>query len=422
MAAGGAVLSAQDSTMNTPAHAFERLAIGGARPAFAQVVHVGRPNIGNREQLFARFNDMLDRRWLSNNGPFVQEFERMIAAYVGVKHVICVCNATIGLEIVVRAADLRGEVIVPAYTFVATAHALQWQEITPVFADMDPRTHNIDPARVERHITPRTTAILATHVWGRACDVTALEEIARRRNLRLMFDAAHAFGCSHNGRMIGGFGLAEVFSFHATKFLNSFEGGAICTNDDALAGRIRLMTNFGFAGFDNVVHIGTNGKMTEVCAAMGITSLEGIDHLIATNRENHEAYGRNLEGLAGIRLMGYPSEERSNYQYVVVEVDADEAGLNRDELVQVLHSENVLARKYFWPGAHRMAPYKELFPHASLLLPDTERVASRIIVLPTGTAMDPTSITRICGIIRDALHGAEHVRRALDATRMKRAQ
>lgn len=298
---------------SSPNPGTRRLAICGGAPTFPQILHVGRPNIGDRDRLLARINDLLDRRWLSNNGPFVQELEARIAAYVGVKHVICVCNATIGLEIAIRAADLRGEVIVPAYTFVATAHALQWQEITPVFADMDPATHNIDAARVERHITPRTTAILATHVWGRPCQVEALAEIAARRGLKLMFDAAHAFGCSHQGRMVGGFGLAEVFSFHATKFLNSFEGGAICTNDDALAQRIRLMTNFGFAGFDNVVHIGTNGKMTEVCAAIGLTSLEGIDELIATNRRNYLAYREGLAGLPGIALIDYPQTERNNY-------------------------------------------------------------------------------------------------------------
>jgi dTDP-4-amino-4,6-dideoxygalactose transaminase len=195
----------------SPTHRTGRLALLGGTPTFPQLLHVGRPNIGDRARLLERINDLLDRRWLSNNGPFVQELERHIADYVGVKHVICVCNATIGLEIAIRAADLRGEVIVPAYTFVATAHALQWQEITPVFADMEPATHNLDPARVERHITPRTTAILATHVWGRPCQVEALAEIAARRGLKLMFDAAHAFGCSHRGRMIGGFGLAEVF-------------------------------------------------------------------------------------------------------------------------------------------------------------------------------------------------------------------
>jgi dTDP-4-amino-4,6-dideoxygalactose transaminase len=367
--------------------------------------------------LLERFNDMLDRRWLSNNGPFVQEFEAKIAAYLGVKHAICVCNATIGLEIAIRAADLKGEVIVPAYTFVATAHALQWQEITPVFADMDPATHNLDPARVERHITPRTTAILGTHVWGRPCAVDALSDIARRRGLKLMFDAAHAFGCSAGGRAIGGFGLAEVFSFHATKFLNSFEGGAITTNDDALAHRIRLMTNFGFAGFDNVIHIGTNGKMTEASALMGLTSLEGIESLIAVNRRNHEAYHEALSGMPGLSLLRYEDRERNNYQYVVVEVDDTVAPLNRDELVSVLHAENVLARKYFWPGVHRMEPYRSLFPHAGLLLPETERVAARVIVLPTGTAVGPDEIRRVCGRIRQALASAAEVRRQISGVR-----
>lgn len=392
------------------------LALLGGTPAFSAPLHVGRPNIGDRERLFARFNEMLDRRWLSNNGPFVQQFERAIGEYLGVKHVICVCNATVGLEIAIRAADLHGEVIVPAYTFVATAHALQWQEITPVFADMDPATHNIDPERVERHITPRTTGILATHVWGRPCAVDALAEIARRRGLKLMFDAAHAFGCSSAGRMIGGFGLAEVFSFHATKFLNSFEGGAITTNDDALAARIRLMTNFGFVDFDKVVHIGTNGKMAEPSAIMGLTSLEGIAGIIETNQRNHETYRTALAGLPGISLTAYDSRERGNYQYVVVEVDPGASPLNRDELVRVLHAENVLARKYFWPGVHRMEPYRSLFPHAHLLLPDTESVAARVIVLPTGTAVSADSIVRIVDVIRRAQARAEAVRARLAAS------
>ncbi len=390
-----------------------RLAILGGAPAFKETLHVGRPNLGDRQRLFTRFNEMLDRRWLSNNGPLVQEFEGRIADYVGVKHAICVCNATIGLEIAARAADLAGEVIVPAYTFVATAHALQWQQITPVFADLDPRTHNLDPALIERHITPRTTAILGTHVWGRPCAIDALTEIARRRGLKLMFDAAHAFGCSHGGRMIGGFGLAEVFSFHATKFLNSFEGGAITTDDDALARRIRLMTNFGFAGFDQVIHVGTNGKMTEACAAMGLTCLESVDELIATNRRNHFAYHAGLAGLPGVSLVAYDGSERNNYQYVVVEIDPATARLGRDELVAVLHAENVLARKYFWPGVHRMEPYRSLFPHSHLLLPATERCAAGVIVLPTGTAMDEERVGTLCGVVRNAFAHAGEVRQRL---------
>lgn len=356
---------------------------------------------------------MLDRRWFSNHGPMVQEFEHRIAEFLGVKHCICVCNATIGLEIAVRAADLRGEVILPAYTFIATAHALQWQEITPVFADMDRATHNLDPAAIERHITPRTTAILGTHVWGRPCAVEALTEIAQRRGLKLLFDAAHAFGCSHDGRMIGAFGVVEVFSFHATKFLNSLEGGAITTNDTTLATKIRLMTNFGFSDYDKVIHLGTNGKMTEACAAMGLTNLEGINELVAVNRRNYECYRSGIATVPGISLLAHDSAEQHNYQYVVAEVDPAVASLDRDELVTVLHAENVLARRYFWPGCHRMEPYRSLQPNAHLLLPVTERIASRVLVLPTGQSVSAESIGSICGILRTALSNAATVRAAL---------
>ncbi len=246
--------------------------LGGPK-AFSDPLHVGRPNVGHRSRFLARVDEMFERRMLTNGGPFVTEFEKRICDLAGVRHCIALCNATIALEIAIRALDLRGEVIVPAYTFVATAHALQWQEITPVFADMDPRTHTMDPASVERLITPRTTGVIGVHVWGRACDTDAIGEIAMRRGLKVMFDAAHALGCSHRGQMIGGFGACEIFSFHATKFINCFEGGAVVTNDDALAAKLRLMRNFGFEGYDRVVYLGTNGKMTEICAAMGITSL-----------------------------------------------------------------------------------------------------------------------------------------------------
>jgi dTDP-4-amino-4,6-dideoxygalactose transaminase len=242
---------------------------------------------------------MLDAKWLTNNGPLVREFESEVAEFVGVKHCIAMCNATVALEIAVRAAGLGGEVIVPSFTFVATAHALQWQEVTPVFCDIDPRTHNIDPAKVEQLITPRTTGIIGVHLWGRPCDTEALAEVAERRNLTLMFDAAHAFGCSHSGRMIGGFGLAEVFSFHATKFFNMMEGGAVVTNNDELAARIRLMKNFGFSGNDNVVYIGTNGKMSEINAAMGLTNLASLDEFESANRRNYEAYRFGLAGIPG---------------------------------------------------------------------------------------------------------------------------
>jgi dTDP-4-amino-4,6-dideoxygalactose transaminase len=389
------------------------LAIFGRPPAFADKLHVGRPNIGNRDRLLARINDMLDRDWLTNNGPYVQQFENKIAEFHGVRHCVAMCNGTVALEIAIRALGLTGEVIVPSFTFVATAHALQWQEITPVFCDIDRATHHLNPTQVEKLITPRTSGIIGVHTWGRPCDIDALNAIARRRNLYLLFDAAHAFGCSYNGKLVGGFGRCEVFSFHATKFFNSFEGGAVLTNDELLAEKMRLMRNFGFSGYDNVIYIGTNGKMTEVCAAMGLTSLESIEQFVETNRCNHRAYRRGLKGIPGITLMAYNEGQRSNYQYIVLEVDEAEAGLARDELVDVLFAENVLARRYFFPACHRMEPYRSYFPNASLVLPETERLCRRVMLLPNGTSVDEPAISRICNVIRTAVSDADAVRAQL---------
>lgn len=382
------------------------LAIFGAPPAFREKLYVGRPNIGDRGRLLARINDLIDRKWLTNNGPYVQEFERRIADSLGVKHCISMCNGTVALEIATRALGLTGEVIVPSFTFVATAHALQWQEITPVFCDIHPETFTLDPARVEALITPRTTGIIGVHLWGRPCDVEALTGIARRRRLRLLFDAAHAFGCSHMGRMIGQFGDAEILSFHATKFLNTFEGGAVLTGDDALARKIRLMKNFGFIGYDDVIYIGINGKMSEVAAAMGLTGLESIDEFIGANRRNYALYRDGLSGIPGIRLVPYDDRERCNYQYVVLEVDEASSGVGRDTLVDVLHAENVIARRYFHPGAHRMEPYRSRFPHAGLVLPVTERLTRRVFSLPTGTSIGADEIREICAILRLAVANA----------------
>jgi len=388
------------------------LAIFGGAPAFAEQLHVGRPNIGNREHFLARLNDILDRRWLSNRGEYVIELERRICDLIGVRNCVLVCNGTIGLELLIRALNLRGEVIVPSFTFVATAHALQWQEITPVFADIDPKTHCLDPRSVESLITPRTTGIIGVHLWGRPCAIDELTAIARRRNIKLMFDAAHAFACSSGARMIGSFGEAEVFSFHATKIMNTFEGGAIVTDNDDLAEKLRLMQNFGFRGYDRVIYLGINGKMSEVSAAMGLTNLENLQEVIASNRANYGAYEQQLARIPGVNLLAYEEQHRSNYQYVVTTVDAD-AGLTRDELVEVLHAENVMARRYFYPGVHRMEPYRSYFPHAHLLLPATEQVCHRVLVLPTGTAASTQDITRVCELIKTALDNAPAVRKQL---------
>lgn len=373
------------------------------RAALATPLHVGRPNVGNRERLYHRFDTVLDRNWLTNDGPMLIELERRLAAFLGVRHCLCVSSGTVGLEILARALGLHGEVIIPSFTFVATAHALTWLGLRPVFSDIDQATHHLDPSTVEAAITPATTAICGVHLWGMPCAVEALQDIAARRNLRLFFDAAHAFGSQHNGRMIGQFGDAEVFSFHATKIFNTLEGGAITTNDDALAERIVLMRNFGFAGIDCVDSVGTNGKMNEFSAAVGLTNLESLEEFVAVNRRNYAAYRLALSGLPGVRLLEFQGTDACNYHYVVIEVDEAVAGVSRDSVWQRLQSENVLARRYFWPGVHRMAPYRDSHLAPTVRLPATEQVAARVIVLPTGRDVTAASIASIVGIITMSL-------------------
>lgn len=388
--------------------AISDFALFGGQAAFDNALHVGRPNIGDRKKFNELVADILDRKWLTNAGEYVTKFEEELARRSEVKHCIAMCNATIGLEIAIRALELTGEVIIPSFTFIATAHALQWQGIKPVFCDIDPLTHSIDPRRVEELITKDTSAIIGVHLWGRPCDIEGLTEIATRRGLKLIFDSAHAFGCSYRGRMIGGFGDAEVFSFHATKFLNSLEGGAVVTNDDELAQRMRLMKNFGFTNYDKIDYIGTNGKMNEISAAMGLTNLDSLDDFIEVNRINHRLYEDELAGLKGVGITKYDDNERTNYQYVVLEIDELEAAVSRDHLLKILHAENVLARRYFYPGCHRMEPYATLYPDAHKHLPETERLAARVLTLPTGQAVSPDDIRVVCDLIRTAFqHGKE---------------
>lgn len=409
--------SLKSESTSVSGSASPQLAILGGRPAFANPLHVGRPNIGDRARFFERLNTVLDVAWLTNNGSQVQQFEKCIADMLEVKHCIAMCNATVALEIAIRALDLTGEVIVPSFTFVATAHALQWQQITPVFCDIDPATHSIDPGRLEELITPRTSGILGVHLWGRPCAIDELQTIADQHKLALLFDAAHAFACKHRGRMIGGFGDAEILSFHATKFINSGEGGAVVTNNDELAARIRLMKNFGFSGYDNVIYIGTNGKMNELSAAFGLTNLESLGEFVEVNRVNYEAYCKQLVGIPGLSLIQYDEADQPNYQYVVCEIEATEAGLTRDQVLAVLHAENVLARKYFYPGVHRMEPYRSLFPDAKLRLRQTQVVASKVLVLPTGTGATEPDVKRICQILRCAIKNREAVAAALGRNR-----
>ncbi len=376
------------------------LAIFSGEPAFRHERPVGLPNIGNLDHLLKRIETIVRTKRLTNNGPFVQELENRVANIVGVRHCIAVANATAGLELLIRATQLTGEVLMPSFTFVAAAHALYLQGITPVFCDIDPKTHNIDIADLTKKITPKTTGILAVHLWGRPADIAGLTSVAEKHSLKLLFDAAHAFGCSFNGTMIGCFGLGEVFSFHGTKFINSFEGGIVSTNDDNLANRVRLMRNFGFADYDQVVSIGVNAKMSEASAAMGLTSLESMGRFLQSNREHHQQYLNELAGVRGISVCTYNASNQNNFHYLILEVDESQFRVGRDRLKDILWAENILARRYFYPGCHRMEPYRSLPQNSGLRLVKTDQVAHRVLALPTGNAITASDIATICCIIK----------------------
>lgn len=366
---------------------------------------VGRPDVGDAGDFLQRTEEILDSGRLTNDGPNVRLLEQRICETLGVRNAIAVCNGTLGLQVAAKALGLTGEVIMPSFTFVATAHALEWIGLQPVFVDIDQETHNIDPDQIHEAITDRTSAIVGVHLWGNPCEVAAIEAVARNRALLVMYDASHAFGSSLAGRKVGGFGACEVFSLHATKFVHTFEGGVITTNDDALAAKMRLMRNFGFQGYDLVVSCGVNAKMAEIPAAMGLCSLATMQEAADRNRRNYLLYAEHIRGLPGITLLAYDDAIQGNYQYVVIEVDCDLCPSTRDNLVDALHAQNVIARKYFWPGCHRMEPYLSARPQGWRDLPITEDVAERVIVLPTGAAVGEGEIAGICAVLRKALLG-----------------
>jgi len=374
------------------------LAIFGDKPAFQSMLHVGRPNIGDREELHESLDRILDSLWLTNDGPSVQVLESEVKQLLGVGHCVAVANGTLGLEIAARALfDSGGHVIVPSFTFIATSHALDWVGLKPVFADINPNTHILDPKDVEAKINEDTVGILGVHVWGTPCAPLTLERLAAKYELKLFFDAAHAFDCR-----VGGYGSCEVFSLHATKFWNSFEGGLVTTNDSELAAKLRQLRNFGFAcdGTHNVVSVGINAKMSEIHAAAGLTNLIASQTFVGRNRDNYQCYGWHLAPVSGIRL--YDHEFTSNYQYMVIEVM--EGPLTADNLRNILWAENVRARRYFSPPCHEAEPYRGRYN-----LPNTDLVSSRVLVLPTGMAVDRQDITKICDIIGYCMDNAEEI-------------
>lgn len=378
----------------------EDLAFLGGKQLFEQPLHVGQVNLPEWERFEEAFESLFERRYFTNHGPLVEELEEKIASYLGVRHVVCMTNGTIALMATAKALELTGEVILPAFTFVASAQAMSWAGLTPVFCDVDPISHTIDPALVESLITERTSAIMGVHLWGRGCDVEALQSLADKHGVKLFFDAAHSFGCSYKGRMMGNWGEVEVFSMHATKIFSASEGGFAATNDDVLANRLRTVRNFHSSETHASVPLRINGKMSEAQAAMGLLSLEEVPTYINENKARYEAYRDGLKGIPGLTLLPYSLQDKNNYQYTVVQVDTAKAGLTRDDLVRVLESENILARRYFKPGVHTSPPYNEANSYSVGPLPVTESLSETLFQLPNGQSISNEDINQVCGLIR----------------------
>ena len=345
--------------------------------------YVTRPVMPPLEEYTELLRDVWDRRWLTNDGELHQRLERELETYLGVRHASLFCNGTLSLLVALQALDLRmGEVITTPFTFPATTNVLHWNRLRPVFCDLDPVTFNIDPERVAAAFTDQTRAILAVHVYGQPCDVTALRELGARHGVPVVYDAAHAFGVRLDGRPLLEWGDVSSLSFHATKLFTTGEGGALVTADTALDKRIRSLKNFGIADEETVLAPGINAKMSELSAAFGLLRLRDVDGEIAARAEVTGAYRRVLGGIPGLTLPPQPKNVTLNHSYFPVMVDADVFGLDRDELYGALRLFNVIARKYFYPLTSHYE-WDRCFPSADPAnLPVAERAALQVLCLP----------------------------------------
>jgi dTDP-4-amino-4,6-dideoxygalactose transaminase len=364
----------------------------GATVAFDRIPLI-RPSVPDPERVGARIAGILAGGVLTN-GPTVREFERRAAEYLGVRHAIAVSSCTAGLMLVFRAAELSGDVIVPSFTFAATAHAVAWNGLRPVFADVDPETLTLSPHAAMRAITVRTSAILATHIYGTPCDTEALEEAARSHGLRLFYDAAHAFGSRRRGVPIGGFGDAEVFSLSPTKVLVAGEGGVIATNDDVLAERCRIGRDYANPGDYDCRFVGLNARMSELHAATALDSFEGLDERIDRRNEIAARYRDELGRIPGIGFAVVRDADRSTYKDFTVLVDPVEFGATAADLAAELAAAGVETRRYYSPPVHEMQAYRQLTNHASDLL-ITEVAAARVLSLPMWSEMSDEHVDAV---------------------------
>jgi len=366
--------------------------------AFDKPIYVTRPYLPKLELFCDGLKDIWDSHWLTNNGPILKRYARELANYFETDNVCLFNNGTLALQIGLQGMGISGEVITTPFTFVATTHALFWNKIRPVFVDIEPDYYTLDPEKVEAAITPWTTAILAVHVFGHPCNVNVLADIARRHNLKLIYDAAHAFGVRVGNRSLAHFGDMSMFSFHATKLYHSLEGGMLTFQDSGLKGIFDYLKNFGFASEVEVVMPGTNAKMNEMQALMGSMMLGYLDKLIEKRRKITEIYRQRLNDISGIRLPpSLPADITYNYAYMPIEVHEKEFGMSRDELYEELKKYNIFARRYFYPLICDYACYRSVSVKDPLTV--ARLVASRVLTLPIYYDLSFDDVQRICDII-----------------------
>lgn len=364
-------------------------------------IYVTRPHLPPLDEFMPYLEKIWDNRILTNGGPFHQQLERALCDYLGVEHLALFSNGTLGLVTALQALRITGEVITTPYSFVATAHSLLWNGIKPVFVDVDPRTLNLDPARIEAAITPQTTAIMPVHCYGHPCDVEAIQKIADNYNLRVIYDAAHAFGVRDAGGSVLRHGDLAVLSFHATKVFNTFEGGAIVCPDARTKQRIDHLKNFGFVDEVTVVAPGINGKMSEINAAFGMLQLRHVDGAIARRRDIDALYRERLAGVAGIRCLDDAGERVANYSYFPVLVGHDYP-LERDALYRKLKDAGIHARRYFYPLITEFPMYRGLPSAQRDNLPVAMAAARAVLCLPIYPDLAYTDVERIVRLVAQA--------------------
>lgn len=365
-----------------------------------ETITVTSPLLPDLEEFNAMLREIWDSRWITNNGSFHQRLEQALAEYLKVPYVSLFTNGTLPLITALQALRITGEVITTPYSFVATTHALWWNGIKPVFVDIDPASGCMDPRCIEAAITPKTTAIMPVHVYGKPCDTKAIQEIADKYGLKVIYDAAHAFGVEVDGRSVLREGDMSTLSFHATKVYNTVEGGAMVMHDAKTKQRIDYLKNFGFAGETQVVAPGINSKVDEIRAAYGLLNLRQVDDAIAARRRAAQAYRRELRGVPGIAFFDDMPGVRHNYSYFPIFVDADAYGLTRDELYFKMREAGVMGRRYFYPLISEFTTYRGLPSAAKENLPNAYRMADTVICLPMHHALTDEDIQRVTASIK----------------------